>query len=68
MQGSEACSRAVHGALTCLARGPAANAGLNNKFLLCQQEIQLQLKESERTDKSDDSPVTVADYGELAQP
>eukprot|EP00891_Asterochloris_glomerata_P007631 jgi/Astpho2/7631/Aster-02524 len=29
-------------------------------------EIQLQLKESERTDKSDDSPVTVADYGAQA--
>ena len=36
-------------------------------FMLCHQEIQLQLKESEQTDKSDDSPVTIADYGELAQ-
>ena len=27
------------------------------------QRVQLMLKASEKTDKSDDSPVTIADYG-----
>jgi hypothetical protein len=29
-----------------------------------QQRVQLQLKAGEKTDKADESPVTVADYGE----
>ena len=32
--------------------------------LCIMQRVQLMLKASEKTDKSDDSPVTVADYGE----
>ena len=27
------------------------------------QKVQLQLKAGEKTDKADDSPVTIADYG-----
>ena len=32
-------------------------------MLLCAQKVQLQLKAGEKTDKADESPVTVADYG-----
>ena len=31
---------------------------------LILQKVQLQLKAGEKQDKSDDSPVTIADYGE----
>ena len=67
MQGSEARSRAVHGALSLPGHSSCSQRWIENNITLCQQEIQLQLKESEQTDKSDDSPVTIADYGELAQ-
>jgi 3'-phosphoadenosine 5'-phosphosulfate (PAPS) 3'-phosphatase len=30
---------------------------------VCVQAVQVELKSGEKTDKDDDSPVTVADYG-----
>lgn len=37
---------------------------LLTQYLLYSQKVQLQLKAGEKQDKSDDSPVTIADYGE----
>jgi hypothetical protein len=43
---------------------PATFPCLNNPLRLLPQTVQLQLSDSEKESKTDDSPVTVADYGE----